>query len=98
MNFFLQIFFLSAFFFTHTFSFAVARPNAGNNISFYENKGQWEKQVLYKARLDGGALFFEATAFTYHFYDKEKLRADHNGSTHSAPLIKSHAIKMNFKN
>ena len=36
-----------------------------SSISFSENKGQWDKKILYRAALDGGALFLEKNAFTY---------------------------------
>jgi gliding motility-associated-like protein len=48
-----------------------------NTVRFTENKGQWENQVLYRAQLDGGVLFFEKNCFTYNFYDKETLRENH---------------------
>jgi hypothetical protein len=39
-------------------------------IKFTENKNQWDKNVLYRAQLDGGVLFLEKNCFTYNFYDK----------------------------
>ena len=68
-------------------------------IKFTENKKQWNKNVLYRCQLDGGALFLEKNAFTYNFYDKENLRKNHFGKGH--PLskgIKSHAFRMQFIN
>ncbi len=72
-----------------------------NTIRFTENKNQWEKQVLYRAQLDGGALFLEKNCFTYNFYDKEMLRGSHAGSgTHTTSEkirpIRSHAFRMMF--
>ncbi len=48
-----------------------------SRVSFTENKGQWESPIIYKATLDGGALYFENQAMTYAFYDKEKYRSLH---------------------
>ncbi|MCE9537710.1 MAG: hypothetical protein K8R85_00610, partial [Bacteroidetes bacterium] len=48
-----------------------------NTIRFTENKNQWDKNVLYRAQLDGGVLFLQKNCFTYSFYDKETLRENH---------------------
>lgn len=79
--------------------------NSKNNesqsaIKFTENKNQWDKQVLYRAQLDGGALFLEKNAFVYNFYDKETLRNNHTGRNKgkSGAPIRSHAFKMTFLN
>lgn len=70
-------------------------------IKFTENKNQWDKQVLFRAQLDGGALFLQKNAFTYNFYDKETLRHNHAGansrSISTAP-VRSHAFRMTFQN
>ncbi len=70
-------------------------------IKFTENKNQWDKKVLYRAQLDGGVLFFQKNCFTYNFYDKETLRANHvrsgKGSTKYSE-VHSHAIRMTFVN
>jgi gliding motility-associated-like protein len=97
---------------THTFFlmlFAIAfsaragnpeTPPPQNAIKFTENKNQWDKNVLYRAQLDGGALFLEKGALVYNFYDKETLRENHAGSgKHAVPgPIHSHAFKTNFVN
>src|SRR4051812_36707657 len=72
-----------------------------NNIKFTENKSQWDKKVLYRAQLDGGALFLEKNAFTYNFYDKERLRHNHAGQNSNdirTGPIRSHAFRMTFLN
>lgn len=55
----------------------VKAPDPQNTIRFTENKNQWDKQVIYRAQLDGGVLFLEKNCFTYNFYDKETLREQH---------------------
>lgn len=52
-----------------------------NTIRFTENKNQWDKNVLYRAQLDGGVLFLQKNCFTYSFYDKETLRENHIGKS-----------------
>ena len=68
-------------------------------IRFTENKHQWDDFILYKADLDGGALFVEKNALTYGFYDKETLRSVHNNPK-SKPVrnIKSTGFRVNFLN
>jgi gliding motility-associated-like protein len=84
---------------------------ASGLIKFTENRNQWEKQVLYRAQLDGGVLFLEKNCFTYSFYDKDALRKNHIGQsgtqgrslqpsgTHNTAFdIRSHAFRMTFIN
>lgn len=76
-------------------------PKSQNSITFTENKSQWDKKILYRAQLDGGALFLEKNAFTYNFYDKDKLRKNHikkNDDRNSNAAIRSHAFRMHFLN
>lgn len=85
-------------------SFSYAQKNRINEsqsaIKFTENKNQWDKKVMFRAQLDGGALFLEKNAFTYNFYDKETLRNNHIGKNKSASgkPIRSHAFRMTFLN
>jgi gliding motility-associated-like protein len=55
------------------------KPKEYSIIRFTENKNQWDKNILYRAQLDGGVLFLEKNCFTYSFYDKETLRKNHAG-------------------
>lgn len=47
-------------------------PHIDPSLRFTENKGQWANTILYKAQLDGGALFLEKNCLTFNFYDKVK--------------------------
>ena len=68
-------------------------------IRFTENKQQWEDFILYRAQLDGGALYAEKTALTYGFYDKETLRNAHaNPKAKRAKEIKTTGFKVLFTN
>jgi gliding motility-associated-like protein len=42
-------------------------------VEFIENKGQWDQKALYKAEIQGGALWLESNAFTYDFISQEDL-------------------------
>ena len=48
------------------------QPNH-SQITFIENKTQWEERIRFKSEMRGGALFFEDNAITYTFYDPEYL-------------------------
>lgn len=63
-------------------------------IKFTENKNQWDKNILYRAQLDGGLLFLEKNCFTYNFYDKEAVRKNHVSSKKSPEAVRSHAFRM----
>src|SRR5689334_11999730 len=82
--------------------FASFASDGNSLIRFTENKGQWDAKVLFRAQLDGGALFLEKNCFTYSFYEKEKLRRNHVHSSDSSPTreeldIRSHAFRMTMK-
>ena len=47
-------------------------------LTFTENIGQWNNTILYRAGLDGGALFLEKDRLTFNLYDKFKARKFHN--------------------
>lgn len=73
-------------------------------VSFTENKGQWETQVLFKADIPGGAMFLEKTKITYAFYDTYQLRNvlghnHHNGNHTQLPeMVNFHGLQMEFLN
>jgi gliding motility-associated-like protein len=104
----LFIFFSSAVFSEHE-----KKREPASLIRFTENKNQWDKTILYRAQLDGGALFLEKNCFTYSFYDKETLRESHAPTQYkkyeenrkknptiaqSKTPIRSHAFRMTFIN
>jgi gliding motility-associated-like protein len=76
-------------------------PHVSPSLRFTENKGQWESNILFRAQLDGGALFLENNSLTFSFYDKKKYRALHHGgilkSQYKDLLIKGHAYKIRFE-
>ncbi|RFS24603.1 PKD domain-containing protein [Chitinophaga silvatica] len=44
-----------------------------NPLNFIENKGQWEKEVIYKSELDGASVFLEKNAFTFLLLNRDDL-------------------------
>lgn len=77
-------------------------PRVSPVLKFTENKGQWNSKVLFRAQLDGGALFLEKDALTFNFYDKNKYRSLHHGGIAKGQYkdlnIKGHAYKVHFEN
>ena len=78
----------------------VVKPNVSPSLKFTQNNGQWLDQILYKATLDGGALYVERDGLTFDFYDKKKYRDLHHGgilkSAYKDFNIQCHAYKMEF--
>ncbi len=100
-TYFLLVIFLSSI--DKGYAIGIKSPHLESAIKFTENKKQWDKQILYRAQLDGGVLFLEKNCFTYSFYDKETLRENHIGnykkaSTKKNAPIHSHAFRMTFIN
>ena len=47
--------------------------------AFIENKGQWDEQVLFKSKFDGGNLWIQQNKFLFHFQDYSLTHAIHGG-------------------
>ncbi|MCE3260246.1 MAG: repeat-containing protein, partial [Bacteroidetes bacterium] len=79
----------------------VVTPHVSPTLRFTENAGQWENTILFRAQLDGGALFLEKNGLTFNFYDKLKFRELHNGAIlkgkYKDHLIKGHAYRIRFE-
>ena len=53
-----------------------------NALEFVENKGQWEKPVLYKGELTNGAFFLRSSGFTvvqHNSADLEEMASQVHG-------------------
>lgn len=98
-----RLLFIGAFVFICFSGFAqqVITPHDHLGVTFTENVGQWENKILFRAGLDGGALFLENDKLTFHFYDKNKARQFHfNKSvpkTFIDDQIKTHAYQVLFE-
>ncbi len=74
-------------------------------LEFKENKGQWNDNVEYKARIPGGNLYLEKDKLTYQFHNEsDVIRSGdlHHGfiknPTHQDSIINLHAFQVNFLN
>jgi gliding motility-associated-like protein len=74
-------------------------------LEFKENKGQWNDNVQFKARIPGGNLYLESNKITYQFYNEEDIfRMDevHHGfiknPNYQDSIIHLHAFQVNFLN
>lgn len=76
-------------------------PHVSPALRFTENLGQWDNNILFRAQLDGGALFVEKNCLTFNLYDKKKYRENHiNGlrkEEHKNSKVKGHAYKLRFE-
>jgi gliding motility-associated-like protein len=79
----------------------IVMPHVNPALKFTENKGQWDNKILFRAQLDGGALYLEKNCLTFDFYDKKKYRSIHHGGFarggYKDMNIKCHAYKVFFK-
>jgi gliding motility-associated-like protein len=75
-------------------------------LTFVENHNQWNKQVRYKADIEGGRIFLLNNAFMYAYQSGEDIERIHH-ITHSEDqtvytdedyLIDCHAYKVQFLN
>ncbi|HQQ95414.1 MAG TPA: PKD domain-containing protein [Bacteroidia bacterium] len=70
-------------------------------VHFTQNLGQWDPVILFRAGLDGGAVYLERTGATFSFYDKKTFRAWHTGALSqagpSAGNLAMHAYKLKFE-
>ncbi len=74
-------------------------------IEFVENKGQWDNNIVFKAKLPGGNLYLEKDELTYQFYDEQDMARYHDlhhGSIKdpkpSDYIMQMHAFKIKFLN
>jgi len=75
------------------------------HVEFKENKGQWENNVLFKAKLPGGQLYLEQNKLTYQFYNENdivRIGDLHHGwiknPQASDSIINLHAFEVQFLN
>ncbi len=69
-----------------------------HTLQFVGNVGQWHQNVLYKTPLVNGAIFFEPTCLTFHFFDApflQKHTSPHNLSKKDY-LVQFSSYKIHF--
>ncbi|MFM7388623.1 MAG: hypothetical protein ACKO5L_10750, partial [Bacteroidota bacterium] len=75
---------------------AIAAPQA---LEFYENKGQWPSEVLYKAEKEGGKWWIMKDRMWYHLQDLSAMNHAHEKIAQPVePTIKQHIIEVKFLN
>lgn len=87
-------------------TYAVKDTIKSSKFSFIENKNQWDSNILYKADIDGGALFLEKNLITFAFIDAEALHdllgfkylpaEERNIRSVPSNVINCHSYKMHF--
>jgi gliding motility-associated-like protein len=65
-------------------------------VQFHANKGQWPKQVLYRAVTPGGAVFVEPTALTY-VVSSGGAHLAHGRAGYTPDPLRMHAYKVHFE-
>lgn len=76
-----------------------------HKVEFVENKGQWEDNIIFKAKLPAGNIYLEQNEITYQFYDEvdiERMHAMHHQQIKNPKeedyLLNLHAFKLTFIN
>ena len=75
-------------------------------FQFEENKGQWDKQVLYRTKIPGGYCYITKSGLKYHYLsldDIEDLAFHHLPESSLSPgskpnMLRQHAIEVKFLN
>jgi gliding motility-associated-like protein len=68
-----------------------------NSNSFIENKGQWDKDVLFKSSFRGGNIWFQKKKILFHLKDYQKLHRNHaNESPCNDCIDRQHVVHVNF--
>jgi gliding motility-associated-like protein len=60
-----------------------------------ENRGQWPTAVVAAADVQGGKVFLEKGAITYHLFDLGGMRAAHDDQG-SQPRVRGHVYRVHF--
>jgi gliding motility-associated-like protein len=74
-----------------------AENEPGSHLSFTENKGQWENNILFQTDFRGGRLFLEKNNFMYVFYQPEDYEYLHPHNGKVTTSMRLHAVKVEMK-
>jgi len=94
---------LSLFLFVNVTFFFGQETKHPEKINIIENKGQWDSDINYMAKIGGGNVWFKNTSFTFEFFNQEDLHKLHL-ATHGkyspavTDKIRQHAYSLNFLN
>ncbi|WP_247233728.1 PKD domain-containing protein [Telluribacter sp. SYSU D00476] len=73
-------------------------------LRFIQNRGQWDREVLYRAELPGGFLYLKKQSLVYVLYDARQVSARHantplpEGNDRTTPAtIQAHGVEVRFE-
>ncbi|MBR5254256.1 MAG: gliding motility-associated C-terminal domain-containing protein [Bacteroidales bacterium] len=66
-------------------------------LRFEENKGQWQDNIIYKARLQKGAMFIENSGIVFYLNDLEKHQIKKHNSAHAFKIELQNSLQANIK-
>ncbi|MCI4670177.1 MAG: gliding motility-associated C-terminal domain-containing protein [Bacteroidia bacterium] len=70
-----------------------------SSLRFIKNKGQWDERILFKAKMNGGEIFFEQNRITWHFFELPPIDDHpHHYSTDPNINLKGHVVGVHFEN
>jgi len=73
--------------------------SALNAIQFFENKGQWPSEVLFKAEKEGGKRWVMKNKLIFHQQDLSAMAHAHDrGEKQKDQTLREHVVHMNFLN
>jgi gliding motility-associated-like protein len=92
-------------FFSYLLLFAASKCLAGG-MYFIENRGQWDKDILFRAEIPGGFLFLKNQSLVYVLYDAKQVSSHHakrdevsSAAKSNAELgIAAHGVEVQFLN
>lgn len=95
----MKVLFGICFLFLMTWSFSQEIEHKHSvHSAFIENKGQWNKEILFKSKFQGGNLWVQQHKLLFHLADYSNLHASHaNFSFKGNPLeYKQDVVHLNF--
>ncbi|MEY3437716.1 MAG: hypothetical protein RL265_301, partial [Bacteroidota bacterium] len=93
--------FFIAFLFLAVFTPHFAQETAHNHSiqhAFIENKGQWEKPILFKTHFSAGNLWIQQRKFVFHLQDYSNMQKNHGNlnATGLEAAIRQTVVHLNF--
>ena len=66
--------------------------------AFIENKGQWDKDVLFQSKFKGGNLWIQQNKFVFHLQDFSATHVAHAGNKSNIPnkCNRQAVVNLNF--
>ncbi len=94
---------LAVFLFVSIYNSYGQGNDPSSKINIIENKGQWNSDINFMAKIGGGNVWFQNNSFTFEFFNQEDIhnlhQATHGKYTPSASdKIRQHAYSLNFLN